>query len=162
MKRFQRFKEKTKAAIIIQTHWRRHKAYSSYMRLQKAAMVFQCFWRRRVAWTVLGKLRMTVRVPKVERIDWIGVDNFVCVLPGNLKMGIIWSSCLEELKFESHARGLIYSKYLILWHGRIQYLQFNSRSSSSQWRRMMRSKIVFIYLLIIVFYNVIISCLIFN
>ena len=33
MKRIQRFKKKTKAAIIIQTHWHRHKAYSSYMHL---------------------------------------------------------------------------------------------------------------------------------
>ena len=169
MKRVQRFKEKINAAIIIQTHWRRHKAYSSYRRLQKAAIIFQYSWRRIVAWKELRKFKMAARVPKVEIIDLIGVDNFLCVLPpyfvdlvNNLKMGLIWNSCLEEFQFESHTRVLIYSKYLILWHGRIQYLQFNSRSSSSQWRRMMRSKIVFIYLLIIVFYNVIISCLIFN
>ena len=100
---------------------------------------------------------MDARVPKVERIDLIGVDNFLCVL-NNLKIGITWSSCLEEFKSKSHARSLIYSKYLIRWHGRIQYLKANSRSSFSQWRRMMRNKIVFIYLLIIVFYNFIVSC----
>ena len=33
MKRIQRFKKKTKAAIIIQTHWRCHKVYSYYIHL---------------------------------------------------------------------------------------------------------------------------------
>ncbi|XP_057463529.1 uncharacterized protein LOC130753466 isoform X1 [Actinidia eriantha] len=122
LKRMQLFKQKTKAAIIIQTHWRRYKAYSFYMHIQKASIVFQYSWRQRVAWKEFGKLKMVTRkkdplqlesVPKVKRIDWIGVDNFVYVLPGNLKMGIIWSSCSEELKFESHVRMLIYSKYLI-------------------------------------------------
>ncbi|GFZ16420.1 microtubule-associated protein 65-9 [Actinidia rufa] len=119
MKRVQRFKEKANAAVIIQTHWRRHKAYSSYRHLQKAAIIFQYSWRRRVAWKELEKFKMAARVPKVERIDLIGVDNFLCVLPpyfvdlvNNLKMGIIWSSCSEELKFESHARVLIYSQVL--------------------------------------------------
>ena len=157
MERIQRFKKKTKAAIIIQTNWRCHKAYSYYMRLRKAAIIFQCCWRQKVAWRKFEKLKMDARVPKVERIDLIGVDNFLCVL-NNLKIGITWSSCLEEFKFKSHARSLIYSKYLICWHGRIQYLKANSRSSFSQWRRMMRNKIVFIYLLIIVFYNFIVSC----
>ena len=99
MKRMQRFKKKTKAAIIIQTHWRCHKAYSYYMRLQKAAIVSQCVWRRRVAQREFGKLKMIARekyplqlesVQNLEKIDWIGVDNFL-----NLKIGIIWSSCLE-------------------------------------------------------------------
>ena len=176
MKRMQWFKKKTKAAIIIQTHWRCHKAYSSYMHLQKAVIVFQCSWRRRVACRELENIKIAARkkkslqlerVPKVERIDWIGVDNFLCVLPyfvnfvNSLKTDIIWSSCLEEFKFESHARSLIYSKYLIRWHGRIQYLKANSRSSSSQWRRMMRDKIVLIYLLILVFFNFIISYFLF-
>ncbi|GFY95671.1 microtubule-associated protein 65-9 [Actinidia rufa] len=58
IKRVQRFKEKTNAAIIIQTHWRRHKAYSSYRRLQKAAIIFQYSWRRIVAWKELGKFKM--------------------------------------------------------------------------------------------------------
>ena len=40
MKRMQQFKKESKAAIIIQTHWRRHKAYSSYMHLQKVAIIF--------------------------------------------------------------------------------------------------------------------------
>ncbi|GFZ03429.1 microtubule-associated protein 65-9 [Actinidia rufa] len=81
LKRVQRFKQKTKAAIIIQTHWRRHKAYSSYRRFQKAAIICQYSWRRRVAWKELGKFKMAARVPKVERIDLIGVDKFLCVLP---------------------------------------------------------------------------------
>ena len=41
MKRMQWFKKKTKAAIIIQTHWRCHNAHSYYMRFQKAAIVSQ-------------------------------------------------------------------------------------------------------------------------
>ena len=60
---------------------------------------------------------MTVRKPKnvskVKRIELIGVDNFVCVLPYNLKIGIIWKSHLKKFKFERHVRLLIYFKYLI-------------------------------------------------
>ena len=168
--KMQQFKKETKAAIIIQTHWRRHKAYSSYMHLQKAAIVFQYSWRRRVAWKTFEKLKIATRkkdplqlesVPKVERIDLIGVDNFLCVLPCNLKIDIIWSLGFEEFKFQNQTKLVIYFKYLIRWRGRIQYLT-NSRSSSSQWRRMMRDKIVFIYLLILVFFNFIISCFYFK
>ena len=60
------------------------------------------------------------RVSKVERIDLIGVDNFLCVLPpcfvdlvNSLKTSIIWISYLEEFKFQKQAKLLIYSKYLI-------------------------------------------------
>ena len=139
------------------------------MHLQKAAIVFQYSWRRRVAWKEFEKLKMISRekdllqfesVPKVKRIDLIGVDNFLCVLPCNLKIDIIWSSGFEEFKFQNQTKLVIYFKYLIRWRGRIQYLT-NSRSSSSQWRKMMRNKIVFIYLLIPVFFNFIISCFLF-
>ena len=100
MKRIQRFKKKTNIAIIIQTHWRCHKAYSYYMCLQKAAIVSQCVWRRRVVRSEFEKLKMAARekeslqlestakvsesigpLVKVKRIDLIGVDNFVCILP---------------------------------------------------------------------------------
>ena len=84
---------------------------------------------------------------KVEIIDLIGVDNFLCILPylvdlvNYLKIDIIWNSCFEKFKFVNQARLLIYSKYLICWHGRIQYFKTNSRSSSfSQWWRMMRNE----------------------
>ena len=108
--KIQQFKKETKAVIIIQTHWRRHKAYSFYMHLQKAAIVFQCSWRRRVAWKEFEKLKMAVRekdhlqlerVSKVERIDWIGVDNFLCVLPclAN-RVNSLKSSCLEKFTFQ--------------------------------------------------------------
>ena len=33
--------KETKAAIIIQTHWRCHKAYSYYMRFQNATIIFR-------------------------------------------------------------------------------------------------------------------------
>ncbi|GFZ14481.1 calcium-dependent protein kinase (CDPK) family protein [Actinidia rufa] len=62
LKRVQQFKQKTKAAIIIQTHWRRHKAYSSYRHFQKAVIIFQYSWRRRVAWKELRKFKMAARI----------------------------------------------------------------------------------------------------
>ena len=152
------------------------------MHLQKV-IVFQCSWRRRVAQRDFGKLKLDSRekdslqfesIQKVEKIDWIGVDNFLCVLPclvdlvNNLKIGIIWSSCLEKFKFENQARLLIFSKYLIRWHCRIKmqrkliflYLT-NLRSSSSQWRRIMQNKNAHYYLLILLFYNFIISYFLF-
>ena len=73
------------------------------MRLQNAAIVSQCVWRQWVAQREFGNLKMAVRkkdsfqlesVPKVvdnidslstdplvkmERINLIGVDNFLCV-----------------------------------------------------------------------------------
>ena len=58
-----------------------------------------------------------------------------------------------------NSKYLIYSKYLIRWHGRIQYLKANSRSSSSRLRRMMQEENPRYYLLILVFYNFIISYL---
>ena len=122
MKGMQRFKMQTRVAIVVQTHWRRHKADSSYRHLQKVAIVFQSSWRRIVAWKELGKLKMAAKVPKVGRFDLIGVDNFVCVFPYNLKIDIIWNSCLKKFKFERYARLLIYFKYLIRWRRRIQYL----------------------------------------
>ena len=59
-KRMQRFKKKTKAPIIIHTHWRCHMAYSYYMRLQKAVIISQCVWRR-VARREFEKLKMAAR-----------------------------------------------------------------------------------------------------
>ena len=93
------------------------------MHLQKTAIISQYVWRQRVAQRKFGKLKMIARkkvslqlesVPKVKRIDWIDVDNFLCILPclvdlvNNLRISIIWSSCLKEFKFESHVRLLIY------------------------------------------------------
>ena len=107
-------------------------------------------------------LKVANPLVKMERVDWIGVDNFFYILPylvdlvNNLKIGIIQSSCLKKFKFENQARLLIYYKYLIHQHGRIQYLM-NIRSSSSQQRRMMRNKNAHYYLLILLFYNFIIS-----
>ena len=53
---------------------------------------------------------------KVEMIDLIGVDNFLCILPpclvdlvNNLNIEIIWSSCFEKFKFVNQARLFIYS-----------------------------------------------------
>lgn len=59
--KMQQFKKETKAAIIIQTRWRRHKAYSSYMHLQKAAIIFQYSWRRRVACRELENVKIAAR-----------------------------------------------------------------------------------------------------
>ena len=42
----------------LQSHWRCHRASSSYKRLQKAAIVSQCGWRCRVARRELRKLKM--------------------------------------------------------------------------------------------------------
>ena len=59
------------------------------MCLQKADIVSQCVWRQRVAQREFGKLKIAAKkkdpfqlesIPKVKRIDWIGVDNFICVL----------------------------------------------------------------------------------
>ena len=70
----------------------------------KTIIVSQYVWRQRVAQREFGKLKMAVRekdslqlesVLKVKIIDWIGVDNFFCILPcsvdlvNNLNIGII-------------------------------------------------------------------------
>ena len=105
-------------------------------------------------------LLSTGHLVKMKKIDWIGVDNFLCVLPcfvNNLKISIIWSSCFEKFKFVNQVRLLIYSKYLICWCGIIQYLKTYSRLSSfSQWWRMMRNKNtknLFIYYYLLLFFN---------
>ena len=69
------------------------------MCLQKADIVSQCVWRRQVARREFEKLKMVARekeslqlesvskmsesigpLVKVERIDLISVDNFLCIL----------------------------------------------------------------------------------
>ncbi|PSR98811.1 Myosin-11 like, partial [Actinidia chinensis var. chinensis] len=56
-----RFRKQTKAATIIQTRWRCHRASSHYIKLIKGAIVTQCRWRGRTARKELWKLKMAAR-----------------------------------------------------------------------------------------------------
>lgn len=66
---------------------------------------------------------------KVELIDFLGVDEFDLVyhpyivdFVNTLKIDLVWNMHLVELKFIKRIRQMRYSKYLILWHGRVQFL----------------------------------------
>ena len=84
---------------------------------------------------------------KLEKNDFIGVDDFDWVfnpclveLVNHLKTNIVWFACLEEIKFQRQVKVLIYSKYLIHWRGRVQYLKVNSWPNYfCWWGRMMRN-----------------------
>ncbi|KAI3718367.1 hypothetical protein L6452_19234 [Arctium lappa] len=56
-----RYRKQTKAATIIQAHFRCYSAYSYYTSLRKAAIVTQCGWRQRVARKELRMLKMAAR-----------------------------------------------------------------------------------------------------
>ncbi|KAG5523361.1 hypothetical protein RHGRI_035247 [Rhododendron griersonianum] len=70
---------------------------------------------------------------KVEPIDFLGADNFdlffhPCLdIVNNLKINLVRITCLVELKFLKRLMQLRYSKYLILWHGRVQFLKESSK-----------------------------------
>lgn len=71
---------------------------------------------------------------KVEPIDFLGTDNFdvffhPCLVDivNNLKINLVRIACLVELKFLKRLMQLRYSKYLILWHGRVQFLKESSK-----------------------------------
>ncbi|KAG5561414.1 hypothetical protein RHGRI_004448 [Rhododendron griersonianum] len=75
----------------------------------------------------------------LERIDFLGVDNFNMVyhpfflkLINSLKVNCVWNSHLVEFKFQTRLHQLRYSKYLILWHGRVQFL-----TECSKWGEML-------------------------
>ena len=72
---------------------------------------------------------------RVELIDFLGVDNYDCVynplllnLVNTLKMNLVRIIHLVELNFVKQFRRSQYSKYLILWYGRDQFL-----SKSLEW-----------------------------
>ncbi|KAI8571897.1 hypothetical protein RHMOL_Rhmol01G0156000 [Rhododendron molle] len=65
----------------------------------------------------------------VELIDFLGVDDFDLVyhpyivdFVNSLKINLVWNANLVELKCLNRIRQLRYSKYLILLHGRVQFL----------------------------------------
>ncbi|KAG5542564.1 hypothetical protein RHGRI_022183 [Rhododendron griersonianum] len=71
---------------------------------------------------------------KVEPIDFLGADNFdlffhPCLVDivNNLKINLVRIACLVELKFLKRLMQLRHSKYLILWHGRVQFLKESSK-----------------------------------
>ncbi|KAI8543359.1 hypothetical protein RHMOL_Rhmol08G0211100 [Rhododendron molle] len=64
-----------------------------------------------------------------ELIDFLGVDEFNLVyhpylvdFVNNLKIDLVWIVHLLEHKCLKRIRQMRYSKYLILWHGRVQFL----------------------------------------
>lgn len=66
---------------------------------------------------------------RVELIDFLGVDGFdlashPCLIDivNSLKIDLVWIMHLVEFKFQKRLMQLRYSKYLILWNGRVQYL----------------------------------------
>jgi hypothetical protein len=65
----------------------------------------------------------------VEHIDFLGVDDYDFVyLPSitnyvhNSKINLVSREHLEALQFLKTTRQLLYSKYLFLWSGRVQFL----------------------------------------
>ncbi|XP_058192142.1 uncharacterized protein LOC131309543 [Rhododendron vialii] len=65
----------------------------------------------------------------VELIDFLGVDEFNLVyhpylldFVNALKIDLVWAIHLLEFKCLKRIRQMCYSKYLILWHGRVQFL----------------------------------------
>ena len=69
------------------------------------------------------------QVLKLEQIDFLGVDNFnvfydsfVLKLINMLKVNFVLNAYLVEFQISKRLKQLRYSKYLILWHGRVQFL----------------------------------------
>ncbi|XP_058194504.1 uncharacterized protein LOC131311176 [Rhododendron vialii] len=65
----------------------------------------------------------------VKLIDFLGVDEFNLVyhpylvdFVNALKIDLVWAIHLLEFKCLKRIRQMCYSKYLILWHGRVQFL----------------------------------------
>ncbi|XP_058202629.1 uncharacterized protein LOC131317066 [Rhododendron vialii] len=65
----------------------------------------------------------------VELIDFFGVDKFNLVyhpylvdFVNALKIDLVWAIHLVVFKCLKRIRQMCYSKYLILWHGRVQFL----------------------------------------
>ena len=72
----------------------------------------------------------STHVTQIEHIDFLGVDNFCWVCPpyllnivNSLKHKLFWTAHMLELKCQRRLRQPKYSKYLILWHGRVQFLR---------------------------------------
>ncbi|KAL9264795.1 Myosin-11-like protein [Drosera capensis] len=77
-----RYKNKTKAATVIQACWRCYKVFSCYKKLKRAVLVSQCRWRGRLGRKELRKLKMAARETgalkeakdklekKVEELTW--------------------------------------------------------------------------------------------
>ncbi|KAI8547457.1 hypothetical protein RHMOL_Rhmol07G0197400 [Rhododendron molle] len=69
------------------------------------------------------------KLPILELIDFLGVENvnlvynpLIVEFLNNLKIDFAWAMHLVELKCLKRIRQMRYSKYLFLWHGRIQFL----------------------------------------
>ncbi|KAG5542569.1 hypothetical protein RHGRI_022187 [Rhododendron griersonianum] len=58
---------------------------------------------------------------RVELIDFLGVDNFNTIFP------LFLVDIVNSLKFRKQRKQLQYSKYLIMWHGRVQFLKESSK-----------------------------------
>ncbi|KAH9318445.1 hypothetical protein KI387_020214, partial [Taxus chinensis] len=56
-----RFRQQTKAAIIIQAKWRAHRTLESYKKMKRATIDLQCAWKSRIARKELKKLKMAAR-----------------------------------------------------------------------------------------------------
>ncbi|KAI8572927.1 hypothetical protein RHMOL_Rhmol01G0238900 [Rhododendron molle] len=70
------------------------------------------------------------KLPILKLIDFLGVDDFLVAshpyivdFVNNLKVDLVWAMHLVELRFLKRIQRLLYSKYLFLWHGRIQFLK---------------------------------------
>lgn len=72
---------------------------------------------------------LSQEVLNVEQIDFLGVDEFNLIyhsyhldFVNSLKIDLVWAKHLVEFKCLKRIRQMRYSKYLNLWHGRIQFL----------------------------------------
>ena len=77
----------------------------------------------------LPNLSLTISSIDVRLIDFLGVDNFNWVvdsylvqLINNLKTTMSKDGLVVERQYSRRLKNRKFSKYLIIWHGRIQFL----------------------------------------
>ncbi|KAE8667135.1 Myosin-12 [Hibiscus syriacus] len=99
-----RFRKQTKAATIIQAHWRCYQAYSYYKSLQKAVLISQCGWRCRVARRELRNLKMSARETGVLKAAKDKLEKRVEELTWRLQLEKRLRTDLEEAKSQEIAK----------------------------------------------------------
>ncbi|KAK7819284.1 myosin-9 [Quercus suber] len=92
-----RYRERTKAAIVIQANWRCHRAFSDYKKLKKASIILQFRWKVRIAKRELSKQKMeaikaaspVIREPSHSDIDAEKIETLTMEVE-NLK-ALLWA-----------------------------------------------------------------------
>ncbi|XP_043721670.1 myosin-11-like isoform X2 [Telopea speciosissima] len=99
-----RFRKQTKAAIVIQTRWRCHRASSYHKKLKRAAIVTQCRWRGRIGRRELRKLKMAARETGALKEAKDKLEKRVEELTWRLQLEKRLRTDLEEAKTQEIAK----------------------------------------------------------